>query len=139
MLLSGRIWISPPIYILFLVNGAIHQGAQIPLFRQWELSFWRWSAIPRCKRRLKQSLTKSSMEDFPNIAISFPFPISWRSLKKFIGMLQLVVCFRKSFHHAKCVSTSSRWEPVGPLGRPLLPPNIVITSWHLYLIKRHPA
>ena len=103
---------------LFLVNRVISQRVEIPLFRQSELSFWRWFAILRCRRRLKQNLTKSSMEDFPNIVISFPFPISWRSSKKFIGMLQHVVCYRKSFHH----SSTSRWEPVGPLGRPLFLP-----------------
>ena len=77
-----------PFYILFpSFYGAIPQPEQIPLLRQWELFFWRWSAIPRCRRWLKQNLTESSMEDFPNIVISLPFPTSRHSLKKFIGML----------------------------------------------------
>jgi hypothetical protein len=74
----------------FSANGAIPQGERIPQLQQLELSFWRWSAIPRYRRRLKLNLTKSSMEGFPNIAILFPSPISRRSLKKFIGMLQLI-------------------------------------------------
>jgi hypothetical protein len=84
------------LYILFPVNGAIFQREQILLLRQSELFFWRWSAIPRCRRRLKRNLTKSSMEDFPNIAISLPFLTSRHSLKKFIGMLEFslsINCF----------------------------------------------
>ena len=84
---------SPP---PFFANGVIPQREQIPLLRQSELFSWRWSAILRCRRKLKQNLTKSSMEDFPNIAISLPFPISQRSLKKFFGMLQFalsILCF----------------------------------------------
>jgi len=45
--------------------------------------FLAMSAIPRCRRRLKQNLTVSSMVNFRNIVISLPFPISRRSLKKF--------------------------------------------------------
>ena len=104
------------------------QREQIPLFRQSELSFWRWSAIPRCRRRLKQNLTKSSMEDFPNITISLPFPTSRHSLKKFIGMLR----FTSSVH---CfLLTVSRWQPVTPLGMPFFISNVV-TSWHPYLVE----
>ena len=44
-------------YILFPVNGAVPQRERILPFRQSELSFWRWSVIPRCRRRLKQNLT----------------------------------------------------------------------------------
>ena len=102
--------------LFFWVYKAVPQREQTPLFRQSELSFWQWYAIPRCRRRLKQNLTKSLTEDFPNIPISFPFPISRHSLKKFIGMLQPVVCFMKSIHR---IPTSSRWEPLAPLGRTL--------------------
>ena len=127
MFLSWRIRVSPPISHRYspLFNGAIPQREQIPLFRQSELSFWRWSAIPRCRRRLKQNSTMSSMEDFRNIAIFFPFPTSQRSLKKFIGML---VFFQNSFLRAEHDSVSSRWEPVAPLGSHLILSNILITS-----------
>ena len=104
-----------------------YQGKRIPLFRQWELSFWRWSAIPRSRRRLKQNLTKSSMEDFPIIAIFLPFPISRHSLKKFIGMPQFASSMR-----VNCVS---RWKPVFPLGRSLFLSNVLVISLHLYLFK----
>ena len=75
------------------------------------------------------------MEDFRNMTISLPFPTSRRSLKKFIGMLKPVVCFGDSFLHAKHVSTSSRWEPVLPLGRPLFLPYMMVTSWHPCLVE----
>ena len=121
MLPPRHIWVSSAhlhlfYFPLFLVYKAVPQREQTPLFRQSELSFWQWYAIPRCRRRLKQNLTKSLTEDFPNIPISFPFPISRHSLKKFIGMLQPVVCFMNSIHR---ISTSSRWEPLAPLGRTL--------------------
>ena len=112
MLPSRRIWVSPPILHPFAIKKRKNQGKRIPQLRQLELSFWRWSAIPRHRRRLRQNLTKSSMEDFPNIAISHPFPTSRHSLKKFIGMLR----FASSIHclPLNCVS---RWKPVFPLGR----------------------
>ena len=104
------------------------QAELIPLLRQSEHSFWRWFVIPRCRRRLKQNLTKSSMEDFRNIAISLPFPTSRQSSKKFIGMLR----FTSSVH---CFPlTVSRWQPVTPLGMPLFFSNIV-TSWHPCLVE----
>ena len=73
-----------------------YQGGRIPLLRLLELSFWRWSAIQRYRRRLKPKLTKFLMGDFPNIAISLRFPTSRHSLKKFIGMLHFtsnIHCF----------------------------------------------
>ena len=126
MLLHRRIWVSPTIYMLFsifsLVNGAIHQREQIPPSRQLELSFWRWSATQRCRRRLKQNLTMPSMENFRNIVISFPFLISRRSLKKLFGMLKSVVYGIYLF--MLNVPTSFRWEPTAPLGKPLFLPDI---------------
>ena len=135
---SRHIWVCPPIshlFPLFLVNGALSQLEQIPLLRQSGLSFWRWSAILRRRRRLKQKLTMSSTEDFRNIAIFFPFPTSRPLLKKFIGMLQRVVCFKNLFLNAKRVSAYSRWEPVAPLGRPLFLPIMMVINWHPCLVK----
>ena len=106
------------------------QREQIPLLRQSELSFWQWSATPRCRRRVKQNLTKFWMEDFPNISIFLPFPTSRQLLKKFIGMHLL-------WYPLLCLNCVSRWNPVFPIGRHLFLSNKVqwVTSWHPYLFK----
>ena len=104
------------------------QAELIPLLRQSEHSFWRWFVIPWCRRRLKQNLTKSSMEDFQNIAISLRFPTSRQSSKKFIGMLRFI----SSVHCFPLIV--SRWQPVTPLGMRLFISNVVI-SWHPCLVE----
>ena len=137
---SRRIWVSPPILHpfppSFFVDGTIPQREQTPPLRQWELFSWRWFAIPRCRRRLKPNLTKSLVEDFPNIAISLPFPTSRHSLKKFIGMLQ----FSSNIHLLPVNCVSTRWQPVLPLGRPLFVSNILVTEQvDLFVSSRPPA
>ena len=83
----GEFAVLLPLLPFSLANGAKPQRERIRLLLPSELSSWRWSVIPRCRRRLKQNLTKPSKEDFPNITICLPFPTSRHSLKKFIGML----------------------------------------------------
>ena len=79
-------------------------GSRNHCFGNVKLIFWRWSAIPRC-RRLKQNLTKASMEDFPEHSLS----VSCR-LRVFI---------------VNCVS---RWQLVTPLGRSLFMMGNKLTS-----------
>ena len=89
-------------------------------------------AIPRCRRRLKQNLTKSSMEDFPNIAIHLQGSLSYLSALVREVYRYAAVCFEYSLHPVKCVS---RWKPIFPLGRSLFLSNMMVTCWHPCLFK----
>ena len=80
-------------------------GSRNHCFGNVKLTFWRWSAIPICRRRLKQNLTKASMEDFLEHSLS----VSCR-LRVFI---------------VNCVS---RWQLVTPLGRSLFMMGNKLTS-----------
>lgn len=119
--LFGLVWVSPPIqaiqvlHALFGYRSNTSAGTDTTTTSARGHSSWRWSTIPRS---LKQNLTKSSLEDFPKITISLPFPTSstsQHSLKKFIDMLQ--VCFEYSLLP---VNRVSRWEPVTSLRRPFV-------------------
>jgi len=77
-------------------NGALLQPEQIPRLQLLGLSFWRWYAIPRCRRRLKKNLTMSSMEGFPNLAKLCRFHTSRPSSKRYIGTVKLIQGFSTS-------------------------------------------
>jgi hypothetical protein len=115
-------------YPFFSANGALPQQEQIPRLQLLGHSFWLWSAIPRCRRRLKKNSTKFSMGGFPSITILCRFHTSAlvKEVHRYGG-----VCFKGSLPHAKHVSVSSRWQPITPLGRPpfsYIKRNVLISS-----------
>ena len=85
-------WVSPHVlyacYPFFWANGASPQQEQKPQLQLLGRSSWRWSAIQRCRRKLKKNSTKSSMEGFLNIAILCRFHTSRRLSRKFIGTVK---------------------------------------------------
>jgi hypothetical protein len=71
-----------------LLTERLSQREQIPQHQLLGRSSWRWSAIRRCRRRLKKNSTKSSMEGSLNIVILCRFHTSRRSSRKFFGAVK---------------------------------------------------